>query len=179
MRKPLKLEYIRGEYLRTIWECAREMRPEVARVLEERFKLRPDRIEGDGWYSLEPVKGIWRDFERVCDEEAFTDLIRRATGKTIVGRYIPIFTTPRTAIRLIPRKLNDIFIGTIEVSVSLENPGRVAYLSIPYHNMGHYFCCAIRGGLLGIMDAIGVKAEVDEVECVYRGSSYCVFRVTW
>ncbi len=179
MGERLRLSYIRGEYLRTVWECALEMQPEVAHLLERRFGLRFESIEGDGWYSLEPVRGLFREIESVCSEDEFTALIRRVTGRTIVGRYIPVFSTPRAALKMIPRKLNEIFIGDIDVAVLFESRERAARLSIPPHDMGRYFCCAIRGGLLGIMDAIRARADVREEECINRDDPHCVFRVEW
>jgi hypothetical protein len=175
----LRLDYIRGEYLRTVWECARETQPEVARLLERRFGMNFENIVGDGWYSLKPVKGLFRDFETVCTEDEFEHLIRRVTGRTIVGRYIPVFTTPRTALKMIPRKLNEIFIGEINVSVRLDTPGRRARVNVPPHDMGRYFCCAIKGGLLGIMDGIRARAEVHEEKCIHREHPHCTFRVEW
>ncbi len=175
----LRIDYIRGEYLRTVWECARELQPDVARLFERKFGIRFEGIDGDGWYSLEPVRGIFREMETVCTEDEFADLIRKVTGRTIVGRYIPVFTTPRTALKMIPRKLNEIFMGDINVRVHLENPGRSARVSVPPHDMGRYFCCAIRGGLLGIMDGIKARADVREEECIHREDPRCVFRVEW
>lgn len=128
------------------------------------------------WYNIDILKKI---HQWIADEKG-EKYIKRGGNYTVkdlgVLSYIVKFVNIKALLKKAPKSYEDAYnFGSVEIDIK----DKKAIIKMEDVSFDEYACSGWLGAFEGMLEMTHTWGEVKEVQCQYKGASYCEFEMTW